>query len=103
MVQLALAFRYLRRRKVTIFALLSVMVGATAFIVVMGVMDGYSAEFNRRSRDMLGDIVVTVPEYAIRAADIKIDRLLQEPVVEAAAANVTDFGILKIQIGRAHV
>ncbi|MCD4651219.1 MAG: ABC transporter permease, partial [Candidatus Cloacimonetes bacterium] len=80
----------------TVFALLSVALGASAFIIVMGVMDGYSVEFSRRSRDMLGDVVVNMPGYAIRMADLKTGRLAAQPGIEAAAANIREFGLLKI-------
>ena len=96
MLQLVLALRYLRRRKITLFALLSVVLGATAFIVVMGVMDGYAVEFDSRSRNLLGDLIVDIPHFAIRGADDKVHRLSELPEVQAAAANVRDYGILKI-------
>lgn len=101
MIQLFVSFRYLWRRGVTVFALLSVALGASAFIIVMGVMDGYSVEFNRRSRNMMGDVVVNMPGYAIRMADLKIDQLTAQPGIEAAAANIREFGLLKIPKAKA--
>jgi len=96
MVQWVLALRYLRRRAVTLLALLSVAFGATAFIVVMGVMDGYLVEFERRCRDMLGDVVVSLPGQVIGAADMWVADLEAEPAVAGAAAYVRDYGVLKI-------
>ena len=58
MIKLKLALRYLLRKPITLFAVISVMLGAAAFVVVMGVMDGYISEFQERSRMRLSDMIV---------------------------------------------
>ena len=61
MLKLKLALRYFIRKPITLFAVISVLLGSTAFVVVLGVMDGYVTAFNERSRMILSDMVVIGP------------------------------------------
>ncbi len=98
MLAWALALRYLLRKPITLFALMSVMIGTTAFIVVVGVMDGYVRAFNDKSREVLSDIIVMPMGSRIAEAD-NVCRFLKaaSPDVVACSADVSGLGLLKVR------
>jgi lipoprotein-releasing system permease protein len=85
MLKLKLAFRYFIRKPITLFAVASVLLGATAFVVVLGVMDGYVTAFNERSRMILSDMVIIGPGHILYP-----DRLMKE-VVPRMEGEVVDW------------
>lgn len=97
MLKFFLALRYLRKHRITLFAVLSVLFGSLAFTLVMGVMDGYVEEFYQRSRNITGDLVVSPPRYSsVAGASRYVDLVRRVPQVEAAAPVIGGVGILKI-------
>lgn len=97
MYALALALRYLRRRRITLLGVTAVALGVFAFIVVVGVMEGFRQELRRRLRGALGDIVVvgSLREEGYRRE--VLEALRRDPRVEAVAAHLDTVGILKVR------
>ena len=101
MIQLKLALKYLLRKPVTLFAVISVLLGTTAFVVVIGVMDGYVTAFSERSRTVLSDLVVrSIDGGPIPRPGIVADYLKDNvPEVEACSPVVIGLGVVKIRGG----
>lgn len=59
MYRLAVALRYLRKRRVTLFPIAGVAIGVMTLVVVMSVMKGYDAECRRQIRGSNPDVTVT--------------------------------------------
>jgi ABC-type lipoprotein release transport system permease subunit len=93
-----LALRYLFRKPITLFALVSVLLGATAFVVVVGVMDGYVQAFNEKSREILSDLVVQPMDTRMVDADnvCRVIRAATREVV-ACSPNVQGMGVVKVR------
>jgi len=99
MIKLKLALKYLIRKPVTLFAVISVLLGTTAFVVVLGVMDGYVTAFHERSRMFLSDMIVrtTSGEYnrdPDDLAEILCDRV---PEVEACSPVISGLAVVKVK------
>lgn len=98
MLKVKLAFKYLVHKRITLFAIISVMLGTTAFVVVIGVMDGYVTAFNERSRMILSDMVIRAgagsleqPEEMASAIKARI------PEVTECSPNISGMAIIKIR------
>jgi ABC-type lipoprotein release transport system permease subunit len=100
MYVLVLALRYLRRRRITFLGVTAVALGVFAFIVVVGVMEGFRQELRRRLRGALGDLVVVGGLQDPRFRERVTDRLQREPQVKALAPRLEGVGILRMR-GRA--
>ena len=98
MLQLKLALKYLVRKRITLFAVASVLLGATAFVVVVGVMDGYVTAFNEQSRRILSDMIVRPTGTCIDQADalVRVIKASSPDVVECSP-NVTGMGVVKVR------
>ena len=94
---LALALRYLRHRRITLLGVTAVALGVFAFVVVVGVMEGFRGELRRRLRGVLGDVVVvgSLKEEPFRREVLAV--LRRDPRVEAVAAHLDTVGILKVR------
>ena len=101
MIKLKLALKYLLRKPVTLFAIVSVLLGASAFVVVLGVMDGYVKAFNERSRTILSDLIVrTVDGRSIPEPDVVIERIKSRvDEVEACSPVVMGLAVVKLKTG----
>ena len=98
MIQLKLAVRYLCRKPITLFAVISVLLGTTAFVVVIGVMDGYVSAFNERSRMILSDMVIRPEEAYIEQPDELASAVKNRvPDLVECSPNVTGMAIVKIR------
>jgi lipoprotein-releasing system permease protein len=99
MLRLKLALTYLIHKPITLFAVISVLLGTTAFIVVIGVMDGYVSALHEASRTILADMVVTPTrsDY-IESADW-LGRKVQDeiPEVVACSPNITGAAVIKVR------
>ncbi|ODS30050.1 MAG: lipoprotein [Candidatus Scalindua rubra] len=58
MYKLFISFRYLRRKKITFFAVAGVAVGVMTLIVVLSVMSGFDKELRTKIRGTLAHIIV---------------------------------------------
>jgi len=98
MIQLKVAIRYLVRKPITLFAVASVLLGTTAFVVVLGVMDGYLTAFNERSRMILSDMVIRPEDTYIEEPDALTAAVKARvaDVVECSP-NLTGMAIVKIR------
>ena len=98
MIQIKLALRYLIHKPITLFAVISVLLGTTAFVVVIGVMDGYVTAFNEHSRKVLSDMVVHPGGYVLtdpdKVADVIKTRV--DDVVECSP-NISGRAVAKIR------
>ena len=97
MYSLALALRYLRRGRITFLGVTAVALGVFAFIVVVGVMEGFRQELRRRLRGTLGDVMVVSglrDEGFRRQVE---DLLRRSPQVEAVAPHLGSVGILRLR------
>jgi len=98
LIQLKLALRYLVRKPITLFAVISVMLGTTAFVVVIGVMDGYVTAFNERSRMILSDMVIRPEDSYIEEPDeLAAAVKARVPDVVACSPNILGMAIVKIR------
>ena len=98
MLSWTLALRYLLKKPITLFALASVLLGTTAFIVVVGIMDGYVSAFNEKSRQILSDLVVLPMGSRIGQADELVKAIeASSSDVAACSPNVTGLGLLKVR------
>lgn len=97
MYALALALRYLRRRRITFLGVTAVALGVFAFIVVVGVMEGFRQELRRRLRGALGDAVVIggLQDAAFREQVLNL--LQRDPRVKAVAPRLEGVGILRMR------
>lgn len=97
MYSLALALRYLRRGRITFLGVTAVALGVFAFIVVVGVMEGFRQELRRRLRGTLGDVMVVsgLREEGFRRQ--VEDLLRRSPQVEAVAPHLGSVGILRLR------
>ncbi|MGQ0613079.1 MAG: ABC transporter permease [Planctomycetaceae bacterium] len=91
------AFRLLRARKINLIAILGVMVGVAAIIVVMAVMDGFQRELRDIIRGTLSDLIVeihpdNVAEYRQMKAAVEA-----VPGVQAAALQKHTLGLVNVQ------
>ncbi len=97
MYSLALALRYLRHGRITFLGVTAVALGVFAFIVVVGVMEGFRQELRRRLRGTLGDVMVVSglrDEGFRRQVE---DLLRRSPQVEAVAPHLGSVGILRLR------
>lgn len=97
MYSLALALRYLRHGRITFLGVTAVALGVFAFIVVVGVMEGFRQELRRRLRGTLGDVMVVsgLREEGFRRQ--VEDLLRRSPQVEAVAPHLGSVGILRLR------
>ncbi len=97
MYLLALALRYLRHRRITFLGVTAVALGVFAFIVVVGVMEGFRQELRRRLRGTLGDVMVV---SGLRDEGFRgqvEDLLRRSSQVEAVAPHLGSVGILRLR------
>jgi len=96
-----ICLRYLAKKRITWFSVISVLVGVMALVVVMSVMHGFTRFMRESMQGMLADVVVRSP--ASRGFD-HYERLMQEiaqvPGVVASAPRITKFGLVQTGYGR---
>ena len=100
MIQLKLALKYLLRKPVTLFAIISVLLGTTAFVVVLGVMDGYVTTFHERSRRFLSDMEVRAlppARYIGNPDDFASIIVERVPEVEACSPVISGMAVVKVK------
>jgi lipoprotein-releasing system permease protein len=103
MYKLFLALRYLRKRRITYFAVLSVALCVAMVVVVHGVMTGFLENVRSSSRRLLGDVILeigsmtTFPYY-----DEFIDTLNEEMAgeIELATPVILNAGLATLLVDR---
>ena len=99
MLKLKLALRYLLKKPITLFAVISVMLGTSAFVLVIGVMNGYVTAFNEISRAFLSDMIVKrasgrgIPNQKLVTEEIK-SRVGE---ITACSPHVPGIAVIKIK------
>ena len=102
MYKLFFALRYLRRRRVAVFAVLSVWLCVAMVLIVISVMGGFLDMVKERSRGLLGDLIVDnatlegFPYY-----QEFIDQLYKEmpDQVEVATPVIYNYGLIRMERG----
>lgn len=100
MYKLFLTLRYLRKRRIAIFAVISVWLCVAMEVTVFSVMDGFLDTLKERSRGLLSDIVIDnaslqgFPFYQEFAEHLF--RVMPD-VVEAATPVIYNYGILRVE------
>lgn len=100
MYKLFLTFRYLRKRRIAVFAIASVWLCVAMEVIVISVMGGFLDTLKERSRGLLSDIIVSnrslqgFPYY-----QEFIDHLVttMPETVVAATPVINNYGILRIE------
>jgi len=84
--QVLLSQRYLRSRVVNVIAIVAVMLGVTALIIVSSVMDGFARDIQQRIRGIMSDIIID-SEQLVGIDDYErlIRRIEKVPDVKACA------------------
>ncbi len=84
--QVLISQKYLRSRKVNIIAVVAVMLGVTALIIVSSVMDGFARDIQARIRGIMSHVVVESDQLVgIGDYERLIGRLEKVPQVAACA------------------
>ena len=97
MYSLVLALRYLRCRRITLLGVTAVALGVFAFIVVVGVMEGFRLELRRRLRGALGDLIVLGGLEGGPLQGRTLELLRREPRVAALSRHLDGMGILRLR------
>ncbi len=96
--QVLLSKRYLRSRKVNLAAIVAVMLGVAALIIVTSVMDGFARDIQDRLRGIMSHIVIEGAELVgIDDYERIIERVEKVPEVEACAPLVEcPFALIRV-------
>jgi len=97
MYRLAIAFRYLSRKRITLIAVAGVAVGVMTLIVVLSVMKGFDSTIRSRIRGTLADITVeSRMRHDVRDYKEKMREIQAIPHVVACAPYVEEVCLFKI-------
>jgi lipoprotein-releasing system permease protein len=97
MYKLAFALRYLKRKRVSFLAIGGTALGVLAFIVVLGVMQGFTQEMRERMRDVLGDLRIQSPYQVLMASEEWISLIESCANVKGCSRQLEGFAILKVK------
>ncbi len=98
--QVLLSKRYLRSRKVNLVAIVAVMLGVAALIIVTSVMDGFARDIQDRLRGIMSHVVIEGAELVgVHDYERIIERVEKVPDVEACAPLV-ECPFALIRVGR---
>ena len=98
MYKLFVSLRYLRSRKITIFAIAGVAVGVMTLIIVMSVMNGFDQELRGRIRGTLSHIIIQKGGmYGLENYKNTIERIKTAEHIEACAPYVEGPALIKIR------
>ncbi len=96
MYKLFLSLRYLRAKKVLIFAVAGVAVGVMALIVVLSVMEGFDRQLRGWIRGALSDLIVEgMSRYGVSDYKDTVSRILEIPHVKACSAYVETVALVR--------
>jgi lipoprotein-releasing system permease protein len=97
-----LCWRYLKTRYIALASIVSVMLGVATMIVVNSVMAGFSDKMRDRLHGVLADVVVESYDLDGFYGSDKVKARINDVVgdkVEALAATMETFGLLKFKVG----
>lgn len=90
-----LAWRYFRKRPITILAVAAVALCVFIVVVVMTVMSGLVGEFREKNHRYVGDCVISSDSLVgFGYYEVFLERLMQEPFVEAVSPATRQVGLL---------
>ena len=92
-----LSWRYLRRRRTNIIGIVGIFVGVSALILILSIMSGFLEESRKTLRGSLSDLILTPYPGEARAPrdpEPVLERIREDPRVEAAAAHLVWFCIV---------
>lgn len=93
-----ICLRYLAKKRITWFSVVSVLLGVMALVVVMGVMHGFTGFLRKSMRGMFADIVVrSVSSSGFDHYERLAEEIEKLDGVVATAPRLAGFGILKRQ------
>ena len=98
MYKLSISLRYLRRKKITFFAVAGVAVGVMTLIVVLSVMNGFDKELRSKIRGTLAHIIVSKRGiYGLGDYKEVIRKIESFEHVEACAPYIEGPALIKIR------
>ncbi len=98
MYKLFLTLRYLRRRYIAWFAIAAVMLCTAMVLIVMSVMGGFLDQLKRKSRGLLGDIIVDNRSFVgFPLYQEFIDDVRGWPEIVQATPVIYTYGILRFK------
>ena len=106
MYKYLLCWRYLKTRYIALASIVSVMLGVATMIVVNSVMAGFSEKMRDRLHGVLADVVVESYDLdGFYASDQVMARIkaVAGDKVEAMAATMETFGLLKFRVGNGSI
>lgn len=95
MYKLLLTFRYLRRKLIPLFALAAVALCVAMLITVISIMGGFVDHMTNAGSKLMGDVRISAGAEGFPHYQALIDDLEKMPEVEAAAAQIKTWGLLK--------
>ncbi|MHC4993901.1 MAG: ABC transporter permease, partial [Planctomycetota bacterium] len=98
MYKLLLTFKYLRRRLIPLFALLSVMLCCAMVVTILGVMGGVLDALRQTTRIFIGDVLISSPVPIPRYEQL-IRNIEQHPDALAATPIIPAYGLIKTPNG----
>ncbi|HRX85050.1 MAG TPA: FtsX-like permease family protein [Phycisphaerae bacterium] len=104
MYKLFLTLRYLRRKWIAVFAMLSVWLCVAMVLIVFSVMDGFLENIKQHSRGLLSDIIVDVGTLQGFPYYDDFTKYMHEQlpdVVESVSPVIYNYAILRVKTGRA--
>ncbi len=100
MYKLFLTLRYLRKRRIAVFAVISVWLCVAMVIIVGSVMGGFLDTLKERSRGLLSDIVIdnkTLQGFPYYQDFIERLHETMPDIVETATPVIYNYGILRVE------
>ena len=99
MYQALLTRRYLTSKVMPLLAVLAVLLCTAMVLIVWSVMSGFLGMLLASGRMLIGDVIISWPVQGIPYYADLIDRLEDDPMVEAATGTVEAPGLLKLPDG----
>jgi len=88
--------RYLTSKIMPLLSLVAVMLSTATILVTWSVMGGFLKTLMESGRTLIGDVAITWPNVGFAYYEDLIERLEQQPDVEAAAPIIETFGMIRL-------
>ena len=97
--QVLISRRYLRSRVVNLIAVVAVMLGVAALIIVMAVMDGFAHDIQERIRGIMSHVVVESPQLVGIGDYERVMRRIEEVPAVVACSPLVESPFVLIRSG----